>query len=628
MNIIVESKTSNIRYFIKSAKRFLLICILLITSFYNSFSQINTLTEKDSLQHVPENEHEHDKNASSRWIRELKNIIIVTPKNELIDSFNVESPSSPYLREEGRTITKIRIVRLKPFGSSVTDSVAKNVKWFGKLANSFHVNTSEFIIRNALMFREGDRINSTNLAYSERYLRNLKYIDDARVTVLPISEDQAEVVVVVHDLFPYSVNFGTNFASRVNYGITNYNIIGLGFEINAGAFMDLEKDHLMGYEAKLRLHHIRNSFISFQADYLDRYENQRYGFTLRRDFYTPATKYAGHLMFYNVQTRVRYFDPEGILRSTRRIPIRYKHFDAWLGRSFLISKDPNSKQQRNFTVSFGARHMYFTDRPDNAEEHYYRFQNRTTYLTSLSFSQQAFYKANLIYNFGRTEDVPYGYQFSAVGGREVNEMYNRPYLGANFSSGYFIPNFGYLSGTAAYGSFFRKGLDQGLINLELNYFTNLYVLGQFRTRSFINGQYTRQLHTILLDRLVIDDEHGIPGFRNDSILGRQRLNLSLEQNFFTPWNFHEFRFVLYAFGHFSWLGENDRTNGYRNLFSSFGIGIRIRNNHLIFSTLQIQIAHFPNIPKHSRFHYVTFSKETVLQPRDFMPRAPDIIPLY
>ena len=608
--------------------RFVLIGILLSSHAFVSIAQTKNAGEKDSLQQLKPNESFYDRNFSSRWIRELKNIIIVSPKNEAVDSFNIQSTGNIYTGTEGRTIARIRIIRLKPFGTSVTDSIPRKVKWLGKAGNAVHVSTGEFIIRNALMFEEGEKVNSTNLAYSERYLRSMKYIDDARVTAIPVSDDEVEVVVVVQDIFPYTVDFGTNFASRVNYGITNHNIIGLGFQLSAGAFMNTGKDHLMGYEAKLRVNNIGRSFISFLAEYLDKYENQRYGFTLRREFYTPATKYAGHLIFYDAQTPVRYLEPAEESRSIIPFNIRYKHLDAWLGRSFQIDKNQFSRQHRNITVSLGVQHIYFIERPDHSPDYYYRFQNRTTYLSSFTYSQQAFYKANLIYNFGRTEDIPYGYQLSVVTGKEVNEIYNRPYLGVHYSSGYFIPKLGYLSGTASYGSFFREGPDQGIVNVELNYFTNLYVLGRFRPRTFINTQYTRQIHNVFNDRLVIDDAHGIPGFRNDSVLGRQRFNLSFEQNFFTPWNLYEFRFVLYAFAYFSWLGDYDKSIIFSKLYSSFGIGVRIRNNRLIFSTLQIQLAYFPNIPKNSRFHYISFSQETVLQPRDFKPKAPEVMPLY
>jgi hypothetical protein len=166
--------------------------------------------------------------------------------------------------------------------------------------------------------------------------------------------------------------------------ITNRDIIGLGVEMRFGTFIDSEKDHLMGYEASLRIHNIGHSFVSFQADYLDKYENQRYGFSLRRDFYAPTTKYAGHLVAYNARTPVRYFDSTGKYRFNTPINIRYHYLDLWLGRSFHIDKNSFNKLKKNITVSFGMQRMHFIDRPENSEELYYKFQNRTTYLASLT----------------------------------------------------------------------------------------------------------------------------------------------------------------------------------------------------------------------------------------------------
>ena len=592
-------------------------------------AQTEVYEKEDTLRNAAPKESFFDRNPSSRWIRELKNVIIVSPKKESVaDSFNIQSPSNIYADTEGRIITGIRIVRLKPFGTSVTDSAMYHVNWLGKAGNAIHVGTREFIIRNALLFREGDVINSNDLAYSERYLRSMKYVNDARVTAISGSDGEAEVIVVVQDIMPYSASFGTNFSTRGNFAIINHNIIGTGIEMRAGAFIDSDKDRLMGYEAMLRVQNIWRSFVSFRADYLDRHENQRYGFTLQREFYAPTTRYAGHLILYNAQTPVRYCDPDGKYQTTTPITVRYNHLDVWLGRSFRIARNPFEKHGRNITMSLGAQKIYFIDKPERSEEQYYRFQNRTTCLASLTYSQQAFYKANLIYNFGRTEDIPYGFLASIVGGKEINEKYNRPYLGANFSSGYFIPKLGYLSGAVSYGTFFRNGTDQGVIDAEMNYYTNLYVLGEFRLRTFINGHYTRQLYHRLNDQLVIDGEYGIPGFRNDSVLGRHRFNLSAEQDVFIPRDFYGFRFVVYAFAYLSWLGGYDRPVMLSTLYTSFGLGIRIRNNRLVFNTLQIQFAYFPNIPENSKFRHIQFSSETVLQARDFKPRAPEVMPLY
>ena len=608
----------------------ILVAVLLTSLNLAARAQTEIAEKDDTLRHTLPKENFYDRNPSSRWIRELKNVIIIPPKTESpADSFNIQSSNNMYFELEGRIIARIRVIRLKPFGASVTDSVAGNVNWAGKAGNTLHVTTADFVVRNALMFSEGDVINSTDLAYSERFLRSQKFINDARVTAIPLDNDLAEVIVVVQDNFPYSVNFGTNMATNANFAINNYNFIGSGLEIRGGAFVDSKKDRLMGYEAKLRLPNIGHSFISISADYLDRYENQRYGLAIEREFYAPTTRYAGHLILYNAKTRVRYFDPDGGKYPViTPINISYNHAEAWIGRSFLIDKNNFSKQHTNITASLAAQHIRFIDRPEKAAEKYYRFQNRTTVLTSLEYSHHSFYKANMIYNFGPTEDIPYGYKMSVTGGKEINEMYNRPYFGANFSAGYFIPKVGYLSGEIAYGTFYRKGTEQGVADAELNYFTNLYVLGNFRQRTFLNLQYTRQLYNRLEDKLIIDGEHGIPGFRNDSVLGRHRLNFSVSHDFFAPREWYGFRFVIYTFAYLSWLGEYDRPIMFSTLYSSFGLGLRVRNNRLVFNTLQIQLAYFPNIPDKSRFRYIQMSGASVLQARDFKPKAPEVMPLY
>jgi len=592
-------------------KRFVWIAILWVTQVFVSIAQTDYPEESDIL-------NQSDGNPPQRWVRQLRNIIIASPENE-----PELAPPNIYFAYEGRTISAIRVVRLKPFGTSITEA-SRDITLLGRAGNAIHVSTAEFVIRNALMFREGDVVSGLRLAYSERYLRSLGYVGDARIIASSITDDEVEIVVVVQDVLPYSVAFDTNLETRANFSLANKNIIGLGVELRGGVFIDSQKDHLMGYTATLHAQNIGRSLISFQADYLDRFENQLYGFALRRDFYLPATRYAGHLIFYDVRTPVRYFDHSGMYPSITPISIRYNQWEAWLGRAFQVG----NRQNRNITLSLGAQSLYFNDRPERSEEFYYRFQNRTTYLASLTLSQNEFYRTALIYNYGRTEDIPYGYKFSITGGVEDNEMYTRPYIGANFSSGYFIPRLGHLSGSLSYGTFFNRGIDQGIIDLELKGFSNLYAINNFRHRTFINAQYTRQLFNRLDDKLIIDGEHGIPGFRNDSVLGRHRFNLSLEQNFFAPWEVYGFRFVFYTFAYLSWLGGYDTPIMLSNLYSSFGLGVRLRNNRLIFNTLQIQFAYFPNIPRNSRFQYIHFSSEKVLRPLDFMPRAPEVLPMY
>ncbi|MDR1673667.1 MAG: hypothetical protein LBS09_09460 [Bacteroidales bacterium] len=561
-----------------------------------------------------------------KWITDLKNIILVSPKKHSeTDTFNVAFNMERHLSMEGRTITEIGIIQLKPFGTDVDGSLRSDTSFLERAGNALHRNTREFIIRNALFFHEGDILDAVKIADSERYLRSLHYIRDVRIDAVPSGENEVKVTVVIQDIFPYSVNFGTNFSSRGQFALSNKNIFGFGLDVAAGVFMDAQQKHLMGYETDISIHNLGHSHISLKSNYLDRYEHRKAGVSLNRDFYTPSIRYAGNITYYNEQTSVRYFATDS--SGGDNPVVRFRYFDSWLGRSFLINRRTHSMSS-NITLAMRMQHTKFLKRPENAET-YYRFQNRTVYLASLSFSRQTHYTTSLVYNYGRTEDIPYGFLFMLAGGQEYNELYNRPYASASASTGYFVPFLGYFSHAATYGTFFRNGAtEQEALDVYTDYISNLMVTGRFKQRIFISTRYSAQLNNRLNDHLNISGDMGIPGFRNDSVYGRHRLNLSLEFDLFSPWDIKGFRMVWYAFSNFCWLNDYENFFRQNTLYSSFGFGIRIRNERLVIKTLQLQVAFFPNIPKHSNFRYIHLSKENVLTPRHFTAKAPEIVSLY
>jgi hypothetical protein len=572
--------------------------------------------------------------TSAKWIRELKNIILVSPAKESVkDTFNVISDNEQYRMMQGRIISSIRVIRLKPFGSDIDmqniDIHPDKISFLERVGNAIHINSREFVIRDALYFHEGDTVNAVKLADSERYLRSLHYINDARISAVPIGEQNAEIVVITQDGLPYGVDMNYDFNSQGNFALSNRNIFGWGLNIKAGLYMNTDREEKWGTEVEAALHNIARSHISIDAIYRNRFKNEKLGMVLNRDFRTPNTKYAGNLTAYTEQMEMNYSNPDTSYTLINPVIVRLNHLDGWLGRSFLISSNASGVMHNNITVAIRAQQTHFLKRPENSQTFYYQFQNRTVYLASLSFSRQGYYETSLIYNYGRTEDIPRGFLLSIVGGKEHNEQYNRPYMGVNASMGQFIPWLGYLSGSAAYGTFiYDKRPQQGSLDYAINYFSNLFVTGSFKQRFFVNAQISRQLDTQNLEYLKINGNTGIPGFRNDSVYGRRRVNLSMEHNLFTPWDIYGFRMVWYFFANFSWLGGYDKPLLERTLYTSFGFGVRIRNNRLIINTIQLRFAYFPHLPSNSRFDYFTFSKETLLNPRNFSSKAPEIIKLY
>ena len=59
-------------------------------------------------------------------------------------------------------------------------------------------------------FHEGDTISPLKLSDNERFLRELPYIDDARILVVPVSDNEADIIVITKDV--YSLGAKVNFS--------------------------------------------------------------------------------------------------------------------------------------------------------------------------------------------------------------------------------------------------------------------------------------------------------------------------------------------------------------------------------------------------------------------------------
>ncbi len=86
---------------------------------------------------------------------------------------------------------------------------------------------------------------------------------------------------------------------------------------------------------------------------------------------------------------------------------------------------------------------------------------------------------------------------------------------------------------------------------------------------------------------------------------------------FSPANYHGFRFAFFGFSDLGLLSSSNTACGKEFTLLSLGLGLRIRNDNLLFNTLQISLAFFPNPPVYSRINNLTISGEQLLKPNNF-----------
>jgi len=336
-----------------------------------------------------------------------------------------------------------------------------------------------------------------------------------------------------------------------------------------------------------------------------------YGGRLTRRFVTPRTKYAGGIRI-SFQSRLINTDTVGWFKGNYQ--------DYWLARSFLIN--PESRSRVILAARFINNNVY--KKPGISSNIFHELQDYRLFLGSIAFSKQNYYETNLIYNYGRTEDIPYGSLVEVTGGFEKNEFGDRFYTSLHLSAGNYVRQFGYLQSSFAIGGFVSSGAyQQGMIQAKANYFTNLISLRRYNFRQFVNLDYTIGIRPYLDEEISISNTRGIRGLSGDGLDGTHRLAINLESVAFTPIFIYGFRFAFYGFADMALIGAYDRNIFSNHLYSGLGFGVRIRNENLVFKTFQIRVAFYPDLPAVYSPSMFSIFGEKLLDPQNYNFIAPE-----
>lgn len=558
------------------------------------------------------------KNKASKTIitRTLYDFVI-TPREATVKKEITGSSDRNYLGFSGKTIRKIQIQRLNVFGTDInTPSVIEPNK-LEKFLNNTHFNTNEVIIQKNILFNEGDTVSPLILSDNERHLRQLPFIDDARILIVPVTENQVDILVVTKDIYSLGAKIDAGGFDKGSFSVFERNIFGMGHEFGFEVPFDSKFHDSPGFGVHYLINNFKKTFINLNLYYLVGLGKNTYGFDLSRKFVSSATKYAGGISIREMATS----DDLDTLAQPARV--KYNLQDYWLSRSFLINEESVTR------IIIGARYTNnnVSDHPFVLPESYHHLQRYKMFLGSASFSIQKFYKAKLIYGYGRTEDIPYGGLLNFTFGREINEFKVRNYLGGTLSIGESVKRLGYFYSSAGFAAFLNNGqTEQGMLSLRTNYISNLLYLGRYRIRNFLNVDYTRGFDRYTDEFLVFNRENGFSGFKSDSVSGAQRLSVSVESVLFSPVNFYGFRFALFGFADVGYLFGMNEFVGNGEYLSAIGLGIRIRNDNLVLNTFQIRLGFFPNLPMNSSANHLLMSGVQLLRPHNFEPGPPSLLP--
>ena len=146
-----------------------------------------------------------------------------------------------------------------------------------------------------------------------------------------------------------------------------------------------------------------------------------------------------------------------------------------------------------------------------------------------------------------------------------------------------------------------------------------------RIRQFLSLNYTQGWNRLSGsdESIRFTDENGLQALK-EHVIGTNRMILNTETVLFSPYHPLGFRIAFFGFADFGLIGYSP--NIFKNEFyTSLGIGVRLRNERLVFNTIQIRLGIAFGKPGLVESEYFRLSNATRLEQWRYRPTRPEIV---
>jgi hypothetical protein len=534
-------------------------------------------------------------------------------------------PGDNYVRYQSKPITSIRIVTVDPLGKSVNDTTLLPGNFVERAGNSLHVKTKISTVNNLLLFKSGEPFDSLKVIESERIIRIAPGIREVKISVLVNGNkcDSLAILVVVRDLWSVSGDGqATPFVNSLKLGDNNF--LGLSHTIQNRVTYDLNIPNSFVTTGNYQILNFGHTFISGNVFYTYSQVNKTIGLTLDRPFISPLTKWAGGISNVFIYGFASY--QKGTL--TQNEALDFHLHDTWLGRSFKLRKRKfNAYKDPRIILAARLFDTQYLQRPSFKYDTLHKYQNSLLYMGSVGFCTRSYYKDINIYRFGRVEDVPEGRLLAFIGGYQKGEFGDMLYYGIRLAAGNHVTKLGYLSEKIEYGTFLSNGYShKGVINLEFNYLSDRLVFNKWSVREFLNLKTTAGIRRDASETISINDPNGLIGYNSPVPVGTRKTVLNLSTVIYMPYKVVGFQFAALIFAGFGKMAASPVQISPSPVYQTYGIGVLIRNENLILSTIQLSLNYFPIMPGTHPDSF-QFSPSTISNVKftDFFLSKPDFV---
>jgi hypothetical protein len=204
---------------------------------------------------------------------------------------------------------------------------------------------------------------------------------------------------------------------------------------------------------------------------------------------------------------------------------------------------------------------------------------------------------------------------------------SRPYIGIDANRyvasgrGFFIQYF------LRTGGFLKSGqIQDGGLLAGGSIFSPLFLYRNIKIRQYARLSYTKQFNRVGLEQLKINNPFGLRYFSSDSALGDQRISFHSETFFFLRYKLFGFKFAPFAFADVTALTPEKEKFFKSDFYYGLGGGMRMRNENLVFNTIELRFAYFPRKINEEAFK-ISISTNIRFRYNSNYIKAPDIIQL-
>jgi outer membrane protein assembly factor BamA len=215
-----------------------------------------------------------------------------------------EIPDPERLEEMGVRIGKIVLLKENVFDTSNP----KENRFLYRLANRWHIVTHDSVIRQQLLFREGDRFSKRLMQESARLLRSKDFLYTAEVEPLHYEDGVVDLAIRTRDLWTLMPAFSVSRSggeNKTRVSLSESNLLGRGGKLGVSYVDDVDRESTSFSYSDENLGH---SWLSLAAGIADRSDGQSANLKLIRPFYALDARWTAGFEFLDDDREERLYE--------------------------------------------------------------------------------------------------------------------------------------------------------------------------------------------------------------------------------------------------------------------------------------------------------------------------------